>query len=127
VITFKDSGGNFLKKTLTLICAGTDTFEDGTTSKVLAETYGSIQIVASGSKWYIISGTQVNTMTVSTMNATAISSLNISSGRLTASTVNFYNNAGSTLSMFQQSTFLYFNNFIVAGARVGVGQMFFPK
>jgi hypothetical protein len=127
VITFKDSGGNFLNKTLTLTCAGTDTFEDGTTSKVFAETYGSIQIVASGSKWYIISGTQANTMTVSTMNATAISSLNISSGRLTASTVNFYNNAGSTLSMFQQSTFLYFNNFIVAGARVGVGQMFFPS
>jgi len=37
------------------------------------------------------------------------------------------NAAGSTLSMYQASTFLYFNNFIVAGARVGVGQMFYPR
>jgi hypothetical protein len=28
--------------------------------------------------------------------------------------------------MYQASTFLYFNNFIVAGARVGVGQLFYP-
>lgn len=126
VITFKDSGGNFVNKALTLVVAGTDTFEDGTTTKTLRETYGTVQVAASGTKWFIISGTQVNTLAASTIKTAALSTINISSATATLSSIGLTNAQGSTLSMYQASTFLYFNNFIVAGARVGVGQMFYP-
>jgi hypothetical protein len=126
VITFKDSGGNFVNKALTLTCTAPDTFEDGTTTKTLRETYGTVQVAASGSKWYIISGTQVNTLAASTIKTATLSTINISSATATMSTLGLTNAAGSTISMYQASTFLYFNNFIVAGARVGVGQMFYP-
>ena len=126
VITFKDSGGNFVNKALTLACSGADTFEDGTTTKTLRETYGTVQVAASGSKWFIISGTQVNTLAASTIKTAALSTTSISSATATLSSIGLTNSQGSTLSMYQASTFLYFNNFIVAGARVGVGQMFYP-
>jgi hypothetical protein len=125
-ITFKDSGGTFGSKTLTLVCAGSDTFEDGTTTKTLTETYGSIQVVASGTKWYVVSGTQVNTMSASTIRTIAASTITISTATASLSTLGLINQQGSTINMYQASTFLYFNNFIIAGARVGVGQFFYP-
>ena len=127
VITFKDSGGNFVNKALTLTCAGADTFEDGTTTKTLRETYGTVQVAASGSKWFIISGTQVNTLAASTIKTAALSTTSISSATATLSTLGLVNGAGSTVTMYQTSNLLYFNNFIVAGARVGVGQLFYPS
>lgn len=126
VITFKDSGGNFVNKALTLTCAGADTFEDGTTTKTLRETYGTVQVAASGSKWYIISGTQVNTLSANTVKTNTLSTINIISPIATLSSIGFTNAQNSTINIYQASTFLYFNNFIVAGARVGVGQLFYP-
>ena len=126
VITFKDSGGNFVNKALTLACSGADTFEDGTTTKTLRETYGTIQVAAISPKWFIISGTQVNTLAASTIKTAALSTTSISSATATLSSLGLVNQQGSTVSMYQASTFLYFNNFIVAGARVGVGQIFYP-
>ena len=90
VISFKDSAGNFLTKNFTLICDGSDTFEDGTTQKVFNESFGSIQVVASGTKWYILSGVKQNMMTISSLMTSTISTGNL-----------FTNNAvGSTLSFF---------------------------
>ena len=126
VITFKDSGGNFVNKALTLACSGADTFEDGTTTKTLRETYGTVQVAAISPKWFIISGTQVNTLAASTIKTAALSTTSISSATATLSSLGLVNQQGSTVSMYQASTFLYFNNFIVAGARVGVGQLFYP-
>ena len=72
VISFKDSAGNFLTKNFTLICDGSDTFEDGTTQKVFNESFGSIQVVASGTKWFILSGVRQNTMTISSLITSSI-------------------------------------------------------
>jgi hypothetical protein len=72
VISFKDSVGNFNNKSLTLICDGSDTFEDGTVTKVLYESFGSIQVVASGTKWFILSGVKQNSMTISSLIASTI-------------------------------------------------------
>jgi len=77
VITFKDNVGNFTNNNFTLICAGSDTFEDGTTSKVFNESFGFIQIVASGTKWYILCGVKQNTMTQSTLYVSTISTFSI--------------------------------------------------
>lgn len=129
VITFKDIQGTFNTNTLTLQCDGSDTFEDGGTSKVLRESYGSIQIVASGTKWYILNGTQVNTLQVSSLNVLAISSLNISTINATISTLKFIDNRFSTNQLNVSSAFLstqnvstnllYYNNYVIAGTRVG--------
>ena len=78
VISFKDSAGNFLTNNFTLICDGSDTFEDGTTQKVFNESFGSIQVVASGTKWYILSGVKQNSMTVSSLLVSSISTYSIS-------------------------------------------------
>ena len=56
VITFKDVLGTFGTNTLTLNTTGGDTFEDGATTKVLSESYGYIQLVGSGSKWFLLNG-----------------------------------------------------------------------
>jgi len=78
VISFKDSVGNFNNKSLTLICDGSDTFEDGTVTKVLYESFGSIQVVASGTKWFILSGVKQNSMTISSLITSTISTYSIS-------------------------------------------------
>jgi hypothetical protein len=78
VISFKDSAGNFNNKSVTLICGGSDTFEDGTTQKVFYESFGSIQVIASGTKWYILSGVKQNAMTISSLITSTISTYSIS-------------------------------------------------
>ena len=110
VITFKDSFGRFGVNALTLVCSGADSFEDGASSKVLRENYGIIQVVASATTWYVLTGTQQNTTTVSTLQALNVSSFSISSGNLLVSS---FNN-----TIFQQSSLVYFNSNIFAGSRV---------
>ena len=119
VLTFKDIQGTFGRNTLTLICNGSDTFEDNSTSKILRESYGSIQIVASGTKWYLLNGTQVNTVQTSTLIADSISSFNISTINANISTLQFIDNRFSTNQLNISSAFLYYNNYVIAGTRVG--------
>ena len=107
VLTFKDIQGTFGRNTLTLICNGSDTFEDNSTSKILRESYGSIQIVASGTKWYLLNGTQVNTVQTSTLIADSISSFNISTINANISTLQFIDNRFSTNQLNISSAFLY--------------------
>jgi len=110
VLTFKDAVGQFGTNSLTLVCSGEDRFEDGAISKVLRENNGIIQVVASGTTWYILTGTQQNTVSVSTVQSQNISSVNISSGNLLVSS---FNN-----TLFQQSSLVYFNSNVFAGSRV---------
>jgi hypothetical protein len=119
VITFKDVLGTFGTNTLTLNTTGGDTFEDGGTTKVLSESYGYIQLVASSGKWFILNGTQVNTLQVSAMTSINISSLNISTASIGLSSLSFIDNRRSTNSLNVVSTFLTYNNFIISGTKVG--------
>lgn len=96
VISFKDSAGNFLTNNFTLICDGSDTFEDGTTQKVFNESFGSIQVVASGTKWYILSGVKQNMMTISSLLTSSILSYNSLS-------VSSFTNSLSTSVIFTNS------------------------
>jgi hypothetical protein len=133
VISFKDSVGTFGTNTLTLVCNGSDTFEDNATQKVLRESYGSIQLVASGSKWYILNGTQVNTLQLSTLNANTISSINISTINTNISSLSFIDNRNSTNLFYNtissvstqavSTNFLYYNDFVIAGTRIGYSNL----
>ena len=119
VITFKDSVGKFGTNTLTLNTTNPDTFEDAGITKILRESYGSIQLVGSGGKWYILNGTQVNTIQVSTLNANTISSINISTSLIASSSITLVDNRASTNILNVSTSFLYYNNYIIGGTRVG--------
>jgi len=118
VITFKDITATFGQNTLTLVTTSPDTFEDEATTKVLKESGGIIQIVGTSNKWYVLAGTQQNTLNISSLLATSISTTTISSLNASVSTINFNNNLGSTLSMYQVSSLLYFNSNVFAGSKV---------
>ncbi len=118
LLTFKDSLGTFGTNNITLLCAGADTFEDGGTSKVLKQVRGNIQIVGSGTKWYVMSGTQVNTFNVSSITSAAISTNSISTNALYLSSLSLIDNNTST-NILNTSTFLKYNNYIIAGTRIG--------
>ena len=98
VISFKDSAGNFLTKNFTLICDGSDTFEDGTTQKVFNESFGSIQVVASGTKWFILSGVRQNSMTISSLVVSSISTYSITFSDGSFQTVSADNNINSSIT-----------------------------
>ena len=115
VINFKDSNTTFGTNGFTLVCNGSDTFEDGSSTKILKEKGGIIQIVASGSKWYILTGTQLNSVNVSTFVAQSISTINISTASLITSSI-------FTSSIYSQSTLALFNSNVFAGTRVWPNQ-----
>ena len=119
VLEFKDSNGTFNTKVLTLICNGSDKFEDGSSTKVLNTKFGNLQLVASGSKWYILNGTQVNTFQVSTLTTQSISTFLTNTSSINVSSLGFIDNVNSTNTLYTSTSFLLYNNFIISGTRVG--------
>ena len=119
VLEFKDSNGTFNTKTLTLVCSGSDTFEDGSSTKVLNTKFGSIQLVASGSKWYLLNGIQVNTFQVSSLTTFAISTFTTNTSSINVSSLALIDNRNSTNTLYTSTSFLLYNNFIISGTRVG--------
>jgi hypothetical protein len=70
-----------------------------------------------------LAGTQQNTLNISSLQATSISTNTISSMNASVSTINFQNNYNSTLSMYQISSLLYFNSNVFAGSKVLPGTL----
>ena len=124
VIEFKDSAGTFQTKTLTLVCNGADKFEDGSSTKVMNTTFGNLQLVASGSKWYILNGTQVNTFQVSTLTTQSISTFLTNTSSMNVSSFTLIDNRNSTNTLYTSTSFLLYNNFIISGTRVGYSNVF---
>ena len=124
-LTFKDALGTFGTNNIRLVCAGADTFEDGASSKVLKEVRGNIQIVGSGTKWYVLSGTQVNTLNVSSITSIGVSSFSISTSALYLSSLSLIDNNKSTNTLYT-SSFLNYNNYIIAGTRIGYNNIVMP-
>ena len=118
VINFKDSNTTFGTNGFTLVCNGSDTFEDGSSTKILKEKGGIIQIVASGTKWFILTGTQLNSVNVSTFQALSISTIITSTASLHTSSINF----SQVSSIYSQSTLALFNSNVFAGTRVWPNQ-----
>lgn len=71
ILNIKDPYGTFTRSSITVYTAGGDTFEDGTTFRVLNCAYDSLQVYAgSTTMWYITGGTYQNfdTATVSVIS-----------------------------------------------------------
>ena len=118
VISFKDNAGNFNNNSLTLICDGSDTFEDGTIQKVFYESFGSIQVVASGIKWFILSGVRQNSMTISSLITSTISTYSISFSDGSFQTTSADNNINS--SIIGLGTFGYISTSQLVSTTIGL-------
>lgn len=114
VITFKDAIGTFGINALTLQTSGSDTFEDNSTTKILKETNGIVQVVASGTTWYVLTGTQQTSITVSTLQVLNTSTNTISTANLLVSSLQY----DSITPIYQQSSLVYYNSNVFAGSRV---------
>jgi hypothetical protein len=89
-ITIKDSYGNLPNKTVTVNTQGGDTFEDGTTTKVLNLAQGFQTFYAYSGKWYTLGGTFLNAVSISTLTVSTLSGVSLSSSNVPGlvSTVN---------------------------------------
>ena len=72
-LIFKDTYGNLSNNPLQFQTQGGDTFEDGTTTKKLQNSFGSLTFYGYSSKWYILGGTtqfqaSISSLTVSSLN-----------------------------------------------------------
>ncbi len=122
-ILLKDIYGTFATKSLTLTTTGSDTFEDGSTSKVLTTNSGFIQVYAGqAGRWYILSGTDLVQVKVSSIQfSTLIGPLpQISTIALfTSNTSNYFqtalqnwSTAVSTATLFTSNTSNYYSNLL---------------
>jgi hypothetical protein len=124
VLEFKDTAGTFNTNILTLVCNDGDKFEDGSSSKVMNTKFGLIQLVASGSKWYILNGTQVNTFQVSSLTTLGISTFTTNTSSINVSSIGFIDNRNSTNTLYTSTSYLFYNNFIISGTRIGYSNTF---
>jgi hypothetical protein len=144
-ILLKDIYGTFATKSLTLTTSGSDTFEDGSTSKVLTTNSGYIQVYAGqAGKWYILSGTDLVQIKVSSLQfSTILGPLpQLSTVSLfTSNTSNYYSNvlqnystmfstAVSTVALFTSNTSNYYSNAIqnwstpLISTTIGLGNIY---
>ena len=73
-ISLKDIYGNFQNKSLTLTTQFPDTFEDGTTTKVLSNAFGFTTLYAGPTNvWYMTGGTTLTSQTISSLTVSSIS------------------------------------------------------
>ena len=74
VITLKDIYGKFATNTLTLTTQAGETFEDGTTSKIIKNDGAFISLYAGTAmgKWFTMGGTQILSQTISSLTVSTI-------------------------------------------------------
>ena len=92
-LTLKDVTGAAAASTITVTTSGSDTFEDGTTSKTITTAFGSLSLTGNAGKWYTTGTTQPTAFTVSTLstqtfttNSSIVKSLNASTATISSLT-----------------------------------------
>jgi hypothetical protein len=125
VLTFKDAYGSFSVSSVYLSTQYGDSFDNGTTSLLLQDTYGYATFVADGvSKWYLTDGTIFPMYTISTLQVSSrLNTASLYTNQIpTFSTINLQDTS-VTYPLFAQSSFLYYGSNIVAGVKTGSAQI----
>ena len=131
-LQFKDLYGTFGQSSLTISTQSGESFDDGTTTKILRDPFSFYSVYsASTSKWAQLTGTQTIQQTVSSLN---VSSITIGTGvgwlqlppiqTLALSTNTFTGDnitVNSTTSMYVSAQILYVSS--IMGAVVGAGNL----
>ena len=85
-VTLKDTTGAASINAITLTTSGSETFEDGTTTKTITTAFGYLTLAGNGGKWYITDTSQPTAMTVSTLSTQTLTANSAILKDLTAST-----------------------------------------
>ncbi len=86
VLTFKDAYGSFSNSTVRLSTQAGESFEDGTTIKLLDQNWDFMQLYAgSTTKWYITGGTYMNGLTARNAGFSSLATNWISTSQLQTS------------------------------------------
>lgn len=121
VITFKDSIGTFQFSTLTLATQTNQFVDNAQVSSIQRSRFGWTTLVQSSNTWFQTSGTQINSITTSTINVDYVSSSAVVLSNLAVSSIFFRDVAQSSIStmLFFSSAYLYYStpntNAIVSG------------
>ena len=86
-LTLKDTTGAAAASTITVVTSGSDTFEDGTTSKTITTAFGTLAVTGNGGKWYTTATSQPTSLTVSTLSTQTLAVNSTIAKAITASTV----------------------------------------
>lgn len=71
-LTLKDVTGAAAASTITIVTSGSDTFEDGTTTKTITTAFGTLAVTGNAGKWYTTATSQPTALTVSTLSTTTL-------------------------------------------------------
>jgi hypothetical protein len=132
-LIFKDQFASFSTNAMTLTTNNVNqTIDSAITSTINRSALGWQSLIAgNNNKWYTVGGTVINSINTSTLNATALSSMNISTGNLFVSSLGLIDQSfRSTQQLYVQSTFLYYSfsnqSTIISGTRQSFGGLFTP-
>ena len=85
-LTLKDVTGAAAASTITVTTSGSDTFEDGTTTRTITTAFGTLSLTGSGGKWYTTATSQPTSLTVSTLSTQTLAVNSTIAKAITAST-----------------------------------------
>ena len=85
-LTLKDTTGAAAASTITVTTSGSDTFEDGTTTRTITTAFGTLSLTGSGGKWYTTATSQPTSLTVSTLSTQTLAVNSTIAKAITAST-----------------------------------------
>jgi Glycine rich protein len=85
-LTLKDITGAAAASTITVTTSGSETFEDGTTSKTITTAFGYLTLAGNAGKWYVTDTTQPTAFTVSTLSTQTLTANSTIAKAITAST-----------------------------------------
>ncbi len=137
VVTLKDIGGSLATNNLRITTNNLNqTMDIGSFSTIVTDPFGWTTLAAgNNNKWYTIGGTQMHTVTASTIQSVFTNASNISTANIGTSTVAFQDRfSGSTNTLSMMSSLLYyswrgtsgFQSTIVSGSRQATGGIFLP-
>lgn len=113
ILTFKDLAGTFGTSTITFsTAAATQNFETSTIRLTYNDPFGSYSFITGPDNvWYTIGGSRMNMATISSITTIGMNATNISSGNITTSTLQLRDiNTQSTNTLFYLSTNLYYSS-----------------
>jgi hypothetical protein len=132
IITFKDSMGTFEDNPLILATQSTNTIDLALMSSFQTSRFGWTTLVGGpGSSWYQIGGTEINSMSPSTLIASSIQTAYLRTALLYASSLIFQDLSiqSNTGTLFPSSTSLYYTTpsttlAVAGGPRQSFGTQF---
>lgn len=117
-LTFKDTGGNFQRSTITFsTIQGAQTFEDNTILQTYNDQFGAYTFVANSNKWLLVGGSRMNNAVISTVTTSTLNVRHLSTAQIFTSTITLPNSN----NIFSRNNVLYYGSTFANGANAWGG------